>query len=64
MKGLSYLFSQNQIMMVHGIIGDRAELGYIYLSILAQHRFINADIEDSLSQIYLTWYNEGWPSAE
>lgn len=24
----------------------------------------NDEIEDSLSQVYLTWYNEGWPSEE
>ena len=24
----------------------------------------NEEIEDSLAQVYLTWYNEGWPSEE
>lgn len=39
------------------IIGQNADIKYMKST-------SNADIEDSLSQVYLDWYNEGWPSQE
>ena len=38
-------------------IGQNADIKYM-------KTMNNADIEDSLAQVYLTWYNEGWPSQE
>ncbi len=38
-------------------IGQNADVKYM-------KTMNNADIADSLSQVYLEWYNEGWPSVE
>ena len=50
MECLAHLFTQCQIMMVHGIIGDGLQLSNVYFAVLTQNGIINADIDDSSYQ--------------
>ena len=44
MECLAYLFAQNQIVVVHGIVSDGPQLGHIYLAVLAQYGFIGGNL--------------------
>ena len=46
MECLAHLFAQDQIVVVHGIVSNGLKLGNIHLAVLAQDRFVHADIDD------------------
>ena len=50
MEGLANFFSQSQIVVVHGIVGDRRKFCDIHLAVFTQHRCVDADIDDSAHQ--------------
>ena len=50
MESLSHNFAQGQIVMIHGVIGNGPQLGYIYLSVFPQNSFLHTDIDDLAHQ--------------
>lgn len=51
MEGLADLFAQDQIMVVHGIVGNGLQLLDTDLAVVAQHRLVSADVDGFAHQV-------------
>ena len=50
LKRLTDFFAQNQIVVIHGIVGDRLELGNIHFAVFIQYGFVYGNVDDPAYQ--------------